>query len=77
MVAIKRNDTGDWAIPGGMVDAGEKVSETLRREFIEETGGHMDENSKAHFVELTAELFKEGDLVYRGCEWFIFEPGTL
>ena len=25
MVAIKRKDTGDWAIPGGMVDAGEKV----------------------------------------------------
>ena len=77
MVAIRRKDTGDWAIPGGMVDAGEIVSETLRREFIEETGGHMDENSKAHFVELTAELFKEGDLVYRGCEWLIFEPGTL
>ena len=26
MVAIKRKDTGDWALPGGMVDDGELVS---------------------------------------------------
>lgn len=38
MVAIKRKDTGDFAIPGGMVDAGESVSLTLRREFTEEAG---------------------------------------
>lgn len=25
-----------WAIPGGMVDPGEKISTTLKREFIEE-----------------------------------------
>jgi ADP-ribose pyrophosphatase len=36
MVAIQRRDTGEWAIPGGMVDAGEEVSATLRREFEEE-----------------------------------------
>ncbi len=27
MVAIKRGDTGTWAIPGGMVDDGEMVSD--------------------------------------------------
>ena len=68
MVAIKRNDTGDWAIPGGMVDAGETVGDTLRREFAEEAGAHMDQNSKAHFDKLTTELFAKGELVYRGCE---------
>ena len=26
VVAIKRTDTGDWALPGGMVDDGEAVS---------------------------------------------------
>ena len=31
MVAIHRKDTGEWAIPGGMVDDGEVVSATLRR----------------------------------------------
>lgn len=34
--AIQRKDCGQWALPGGMVDPGEKVSETLKREFMEE-----------------------------------------
>jgi len=38
VVAIQRKDTGSWALPGGMVDAGEAVSETVRREFTEEAG---------------------------------------
>ena len=29
MVAVQRHDTGRWAIPGGMVDAGEKVLTTI------------------------------------------------
>lgn len=36
MVAIERVDNQEWAIPGGMVDPGEKVSETVKREFMEE-----------------------------------------
>ena len=35
-VCIQRKDTGIWAIPGGMVDPGEKVSTTVKREFMEE-----------------------------------------
>lgn len=35
-VAIKRRDTGEWALPGGMVDPGEKMSATAVREFQEE-----------------------------------------
>ncbi|XP_043567778.1 ADP-ribose pyrophosphatase, mitochondrial-like isoform X1 [Chiloscyllium plagiosum] len=35
-VTIKRKDCGEWAIPGGMVDDGELVSVTLKREFGEE-----------------------------------------
>jgi ADP-ribose pyrophosphatase len=42
MVAIVRGDTGQTAIPGGMVDAGESVSATLGREFKEETGAELD-----------------------------------
>lgn len=37
MIAIQRRDNGMWAIPGGMVDPNEKISSTLKREFIEET----------------------------------------
>jgi ADP-ribose pyrophosphatase len=47
MLAIKRKDNGQWAIPGGMVDAGEDVSATLAREFKEETGVTLDMNDAA------------------------------
>lgn len=36
VVAIQRRDNLMWAMPGGMVDAGEKATNTLKREFIEE-----------------------------------------
>lgn len=35
-VAIKRKDCGELAIAGGMVEPGEKISTTLKREFGEE-----------------------------------------
>ncbi|XP_034296342.1 ADP-ribose pyrophosphatase, mitochondrial [Pantherophis guttatus] len=35
-IAIKRKDCGEWAIPGGMVDPGERLSAALKREFSEE-----------------------------------------
>ncbi len=38
MLAIQRKDTGQWAIPGGMVDSGELASQTLQRELKEEAG---------------------------------------
>jgi len=67
MVAIKRRDTGAWAIPGGMVDAGEAVSATLRREFSEEAG-NVRPDQRAHFEELMGHLFDDanGREVYRG-----------
>ena len=40
MVAIQRGDTGEWAIPGGMVNRGDTVSLTLRKEFNEEALGN-------------------------------------
>jgi ADP-ribose pyrophosphatase len=52
MLAILRRDSGQWAIPGGMVDAGEEVGQTLVRELAEETGVTID--------------MGPGQLVYRG-----------
>ena len=66
MVAIQRKDTGDWAIPGGMVDAGETVSVTVRREFTEEAGNLTDEGRREQFTRLTDELFANGVVVYQG-----------
>lgn len=44
MVAIQRRDNNMWAIPGGMVDAGEKVGQTLLREFTEEALNSSEEH---------------------------------
>lgn len=67
-VAVKRKDTGDWAIPGGMVDAGETVSLTLKREFGEETMDSLALNPEDRadlMVHLDA-VFKKGIQVYSG-----------
>jgi ADP-ribose pyrophosphatase len=70
MVAIQRKDTGDWAIPGGMVDPGEHVSATVRREF-EEEAGNLPKQKQARFKEGMKTLFaKENErFVYQGGRW--------
>eukprot|EP00731_Ephydatia_muelleri_P023488 Em0015g1071a len=67
-VAIKRKDTGTWAIPGGMVEAGDTVSATLKKEFGEEAMNSIEasEEEKKHTEELIAELFHSGTQVYAG-----------
>lgn len=60
MVTIQRHDNKKWAIPGGMVDPGEKVSTTLKREFMEEAlntfGGQT----------VIEEFFSTGVEIYKG-----------
>lgn len=52
ILLIQRNDTGDWALPGGFVDPRDSSPlQTARREAAEETN-----------IEL-----KDGALVYEGC----------
>ncbi|KAK7601392.1 hypothetical protein V9T40_008833 [Parthenolecanium corni] len=67
-VAIKRRDGGEWAIPGGMVDCGEAVTESLKREFMEETLNIMNksEDEKVELEQLLKRFFSHGDTVYRG-----------
>lgn len=42
MLAIQRKDSSEWAIPGGMVEAGDDICQTLTRELNEETGILID-----------------------------------
>ena len=45
-MAIKRKDNGEWAIPGGMVEAGDNVSLTLKKEFMEEAGNSLGKSAE-------------------------------
>ena len=38
IVLVRRRDTGKWSLPGGMVDWGEDIPTTIKRELKEETG---------------------------------------
>ncbi|WP_319421452.1 NUDIX hydrolase [Pleurocapsa sp. FMAR1] len=38
IVLIQRSDTGQWGLPGGMIDWGEDIPHAARRELREETG---------------------------------------
>lgn len=38
IVLVRRVDTGEWCLPGGLVDWGETVEAAARRELREETG---------------------------------------
>ena len=67
MVAIRRKDTGDIAIPGGMTE-GNTVPDTLMKEFKEEALRYEDNVllSSKIITEVDA-LFKHGgDMIYRG-----------
>ncbi|XP_023328432.1 ADP-ribose pyrophosphatase, mitochondrial isoform X2 [Eurytemora carolleeae] len=67
-VSIERKDGGGWAIPGGMVDPGETVSATLKREFMEEamdsTTKNEEENAKN--AKMLDEYFLNGEEIYKG-----------
>jgi len=67
-VAIERRDCSEWALPGGMVDPGDTVTNTLKKEFGEEALNSMDlspeENKRLH--ESLEELFQHGIVVFQG-----------
>ena len=67
-VGIKRKDTGEWAIPGGMVEPGDTVSLTLKKEFGEEALNslEMDEEKKNKVRKSLDELFTHGSTLYKG-----------
>ncbi|XP_046966210.1 ADP-ribose pyrophosphatase, mitochondrial [Vanessa cardui] len=67
-IAIKRRDTGEWALPGGMVDPGEKVAATAIREFQEEALNSLEasECEKQMRKEKFDNFFSNGIEIYSG-----------
>lgn len=67
-VAIRRRDCNEWAIPGGMVDPGEVVTSTLKREFLEEALNSLEMNSEKRkkIEDEMQAFFESGIAVYNG-----------
>ncbi|PAA48365.1 hypothetical protein BOX15_Mlig031650g1, partial [Macrostomum lignano] len=67
-VSILRGDVKEWAIPGGMVDCGEEVSATLKREFGEEAldSTMADAAGKAALAAKVEAAFNHGVDLYKG-----------
>ncbi|XP_078033549.1 ADP-ribose pyrophosphatase, mitochondrial isoform X1 [Augochlora pura] len=67
-VAIQRRDSGEWAIPGGMVDPGETVSITLKREFMEEALNCLEKDitTRQALEKSLQDFFDKGKEIYKG-----------
>jgi hypothetical protein len=68
-VCIRRKDTNEYAIPGGMVEKKEKITDTLQREFHEEVLNFpdLDERSKEDLMLTIKNVFENGGIkVYCG-----------
>jgi ADP-ribose pyrophosphatase len=65
MIVIQRKDTGEWAIPGGMVEAGETVSDTLRNEINQEACNNMDPDKASKAIDKILDKNK-GKTIYQG-----------
>jgi ADP-ribose pyrophosphatase len=67
-VAILRSDGGGWAIPGGMVEVGHSIGQTLRAEFAEEALNSLGKSeAERQTIDAALEtLFDGGKCVYAG-----------
>ena len=75
LVLIRRRDTGQWGLPGGIVDWGEDITTTAKRELAEETGLELvkirrligvysspDRDPRLHSIAVTLEVEVRGNL---------------
>jgi 8-oxo-dGTP diphosphatase len=75
IVLVRRRDTGQWAIAGGIIDWGEDIPTTVKRELKEETGLNLleikrlmgvysaaDRDPRLHSISILIEVIADGNL---------------
>lgn len=75
IVLIQRSDTGQWGLPGGMIDWGEDIPQAAKRELEEETGLKLTKiislrgvysdpqrDPRLHSISILLEVEAEGEL---------------
>ncbi|MFB2917802.1 MULTISPECIES: NUDIX domain-containing protein [Aerosakkonema] len=75
IVLIRRRDTGQWGLPGGIVNWGEDVPTTVERELEEETGLKLvkicrlvgvysapDRDPRVHSISIVVEVEAQGTM---------------
>lgn len=75
IVLVQRQDNGRWGLPGGIVDWGEEISASVKRELQEETGLELlkinrlvgvysapDRDPRFHSICVVVEVAAEGTM---------------
>jgi 8-oxo-dGTP pyrophosphatase MutT (NUDIX family) len=61
---------GVWALPKGLIDAGERGEETARREVLEETG--LDAESQGKLGDVRYVYTLRGERIFKVVSFFLF-----
>ncbi|WP_283678891.1 NUDIX hydrolase [Lentilactobacillus sp. Marseille-Q4993] len=57
----QRSDTGNWSLPGGMMEYGETFAETVRREYKEDSGIEIEPVAQIGVFENGYTKYPNGD----------------
>jgi 8-oxo-dGTP diphosphatase len=69
LLLLKMRATGKYHLPGGGIEVGERMAETLKRETLEETGIEIEVGCLVHFEEVFF-YYDPSDTVYHGLHFY-------
>ncbi len=76
ILLLKMKSTGKYHLPGGGIEASERIEETLKRELQEETGIEIEAGRLAHFEEVFF-YYNPSGKAYHGLHfYYLCKPKT-